>query len=320
MKVGIIGSGFVGATAAYTLVIRGICSDIVLVDVDRQRAKAEAADILHAVPFVHPVNILAGDYSDLVGSGVVIITAGASQKPGETRLQLLDRNAAILRQVVGDVLRHAPHAILLIATNPVDVMTHLAARYAAAFGLPATRVIGTGTALDTARFRALLGNHLGVDPQHVHGYVIGEHGDSEVLSWSIVDIGGIPLDSFVRMRGLRLDEATRQAIDRDVRQAAYQIIEGKRATYYGIASAISRIVDVFAHDHRAILTVCTPTDQVPGVPLVTVSLPHLLGGEGVLATLPLELNPQESQALQHSARVIRAAIEAYDQSRQNPEP
>ena len=206
MKVGIVGSGLVGATAAYTLVIRGICSDVVLVDIKRERAEAEAADILHAVPFVHPVNIAAGDYADLRGSGVVIVTAGVSQKKGETRLQLLDRNAAILQQVVTEVLSHAPEAILLIATNPVDVMTHLAARFAAAYGVPSTRVIGTGTTLDTARFRALLGNHLGVDFQHVHGYVIGEHGDSEVLSWSIVDIGGIPLDSFVRMRGIRLDE------------------------------------------------------------------------------------------------------------------
>ncbi len=316
MKIGIIGSGFVGSTAAYAIVLRGAATDVVLVDLNRQRAEAEAADILHAVPFVHPVNVKAGDYPDLAGSGIVIITAGVAQKPGETRLQLLERNAAILKQIVPQVLEHAPDAILVITTNPVDVMTHLTARFAAEYGVPPHRVLGSGTTLDTARFRALLGAHLGVDSQHVHGYVIGEHGDSEVLTWSIVDIGGLPLEDFAHLRGVTLDEAARRAIDDEVRHAAYTIIEGKGATYYGIGAALARIVDVIAHDHRAILTICTPMPEVAGVRDVTVALPHLVSGQGALEALPLKLNAKETSALRASARVIREAIEEFDNSAQ----
>jgi len=314
MKIGIIGSGFVGATAAYAIVMRGAATDVVLVDINRQRAEAEAADILHAVPFVHPVNVKAGDYPDLDGSGIVIITAGVAQKPGETRLQLLERNAAILKQIVPQVLEHAPDAVLVITTNPVDVMTHLAARFAAEYNVPSRRVLGSGTTLDTARFRALLGTHLGVDAHHVHGYVIGEHGDSEVLTWSIVDIGGLPLEDFAHLRSVTLDEATRQAIDDEVRHAAYTIIEGKGATYYGIGAALARIVDAIAHDHRAILTICTPMPDVAGVRDVTVALPHLVSGQGALEALPLKLNARETSALRASARIIREAIEEFDKS------
>ena len=312
MKVGIIGSGFVGATAAYAMVLQRVASDIVLVDINRERAEAEAADISHAVPFVHAVDVMAGEYEDLEGSSVVIITAGVSQKPGESRLQLLERNAAIFQQVVPSILDNAPDAILLVTTNPVDVMTHLTAKYAAEYGVPASRVIGSGTTLDTARFRALLGEYLGVDPQHVHGYVIGEHGDSEVLTWSIVDIGGLPLPKFVDYCDIPMDEAARQSIDDDVRNAAYQIIEGKGATYYGVGAALARIVDVILHDHRAILTVSTPTDEVAGVEEVSVSLPRLVGGTGVLATLPLHLSDEENEQLRASARTIRKAIDEVE--------
>mgnify|MGYP006288934663 CR=1 FL=1 len=308
MKVGIIGSGFVGATAAYAMMMRHVASDIVLVDIDKERAHAEAADIGHAVPFVHAVDVSAGEYKDLAGSTVVIITAGAAQKPGETRLDLLSKNAQILKQVVPSVLDHAPDAILLMTTNPVDVMTHVAAGYAAEYGVPSSRVIGSGTTLDTARFRALLGNHLGVDPQHVHGYVVGEHGDSEVLTWASVDIGGLPLPAYVEHCGIPFDEEIRRRIDDDVRNAAYQIIEGKGATYYGIGGALARIVDVINHDHRALLTVCTPMDAVAGVADVTVSMPQLIGGEGVIATLPIDLSNEERAALRKSAQIIRDAI------------
>ncbi|HMC09833.1 MAG TPA: L-lactate dehydrogenase, partial [Pirellulaceae bacterium] len=184
MKVGIVGSGFVGATAGYALVMQGIGREIVLVDKNVARAAAEADDIRHAVPFSHPLEVRSGNYDVLSGSRVVVLCAGVGQKPGETRLQLLQRNAAVFREVVPSVLKQAPDAVLLVATNPVDVMTHLAARFAAECGVPAGRVLGTGTTLDTARFRSLLGTHCGVDPHHVHAYVIGEHGDSEVLTWS----------------------------------------------------------------------------------------------------------------------------------------
>lgn len=312
MKVGIVGSGLVGATAAYALVMRGIGREIVLVDRNAERAQAEADDILHAVPFAHPLDVIAGDYADLADSRVVIITAGVSQRPGETRLQLLSRNAAILRQVVPAVLGHAPDAVLVVTTNPVDVMTHLAARFAAERGVPSSRVIGSGTTLDTARFRALLGRHLGIDAQHVHAYVVGEHGDSEVLTWSLVTVGGIPLDEFCRQRNIALDAPVRLDIDRRVRRAAYSIIAGKGATYYGIGSALARIVNVILSDQRAILTVCTPVGDVVGVCDVTVSLPHLVGGAGVMASLPLPLNAEEQDLLHHSADVVCQAIQSLD--------
>jgi len=312
MKIGIVGSGFVGATSAYALVMRGLGSEIVLTDVNFKRAQAEADDILHAVPFVHPVDVYAGDMSALTGSHVIIITAGTAQKPGETRLQLLERNAAIMRSVMDGVLTYAPEARIVVVSNPVDVMTHLAARIAAQHGLPAGRVFGSGTALDTARFRALLGQHLGVDPQHVHGYVIGEHGDSEVLTWSLADVSGLSLQQFVQQRRIAWDEIVQQRIDTQVRHAAYTIIEGKGATYYGIGAALTRIVDVLIHNHQAILTVCSPMPEVEGVPDVTLSLPHLVTGEGVIDTLPLALNEAERQALRASAQVLRAAITSLE--------
>lgn len=314
MKIGVVGSGLVGSTAAYALVMQGIGRQIVLVDKNEARAQAEADDILHAVPFAHPLRVMAGSYNDLAGSRVVIITAGVGQRPGETRLQLLERNAAVFRDVVPQILTHAPDAILVVATNPVDVMTHLTAHFAAEFGVASGQVIGSGTTLDTARFRTLLGSHFSVDPHHVHGYVIGEHGDSEVLTWSLVTIGGMTLEAFCRLRDICLDEEIQQTIDRRVRRAAYHIISGKGATYYGIGSALARIVDVLVHDQRAIFTVCTPMPEVAGVADVTVSLPHLIGGEGILTTFPLPLNDGENTALRASAQVIREAIEALEAS------
>ena len=315
MKVGIIGSGLVGSTAAYALLMRGIGREIVLVDRNTARAQAEADDILHAVPFAHPLRVSAGDYPDLVGSRVVIITAGVAQRPGETRLELLGRNAAVMRQVVPQILTHAPNAVLLVATNPVDVMTHLAARYAAEQSVPSSRVIGSGTTLDTARFRALLGRYLGVDAQHVHAYVVGEHGDSEVLTWSLVTVGGIPLQDFCRQQEIVLDQSLRQEIDHQVRHAAQAIIQGKGATHYGIGSALARLVDVILRDERAILTVCTPMTAVAGVPDVTAALPHLVGGEGVIDTFPLPLDPEEQDLLRASALVVRQAIAELDSER-----
>jgi L-lactate dehydrogenase len=311
-KIGVVGTGFVGATAAYALVMRGIGSELVLVDKNEARAKAEAADILHAVPFAHPVRVRAGNYASLVDCRVVVVAAGVNQKPGETRLQLLERNAAIFQSVIPQILTFAPEAVLVVATNPVDIMTHLTARYAAAYGVPSSRVIGSGTTLDTARFRALLANHLGVAPYNVHGYVIGEHGDSEVLAWSLVTIGTIPLEGFCRDQKIPLDQAVRQEIDGQVRRAAYTIIEGKGATYYGIGSALANIVDVILDDQRAILTVCTPTPAVAGVADVTLALPHLIGAQGSMGTLPLPLSETEQEALSASARVIRQAIEALE--------
>jgi len=309
MKIGIIGSGMVGATAAYAMVMRAVGRQIVLVDIRRERAQAEADDILHAVPFAHPMEVSAGEYADLEGSRVVVITAGVAQKPGETRLELQDRNAAILEDVVTQVVRYAPEAILVVASNPLDVMTHLTARVAARAGIPSSRVIGSGTMLDTARFRSLLAREVGVDARHVHAYVLGEHGDSEVLTWSLVTVGGIPLDEFCRMRQLSLCDDEQHLIDDQVRRAAYHIIASKGATYYGIGSAIANLVNVILRDQRSILTVSTPLDVLGAVEDVSLSLPHLVGGEGILATLHPPLNEAEYSALQDSAVTIRSAID-----------
>lgn len=312
MKIGIVGTGMVGATAAYALVMRGVGREIVLVDIDKKRAQAEADDIFHAVPFAHSLQVRAGEYADLVGSRVVILAAGVSMRPGETRLQLLERNAAIFADVVPNVLRYAPEAILLVATNPVDIMTHLAARYAAEQGVPPSRVLGSGTTLDTARFRVLLGRHLGVDPQHVHAYVVGEHGDSEVLTWSLVTVGGMPLAEFVRQHGVTLDEQIREDFDHRVRDAAYHIVDGKGSTHFGIGAALARITNAILRDQRAILTVCTPVAKVLDVCDVTISLPHLVGEAGVLGSFPLPLSAEEQAKLRASAQVVCDAIDDLD--------
>lgn len=309
MKTGIVGSGFVGATAAYALVMRGVGRRLVLVDQNRARAESEADDIRHAVPFAHPLEVTAGDYADLAGCKVVIVSAGVGQKPGETRLQLLERNAQVFKQVIPGILQHAPETILLIATNPVDVMTHLAARYAREYGVPSSRVIGSGTTLDTARLRSLIGRHLQVDSQHIHAYVLGEHGDSEVIPWSLVTVSGIPLDEFCNEEKISICPDDYEAIDHKVRRAAYHIIEGKGATYYGIGSAIARIVEVILGDERSILTVCTPMEEVAGVKNVTVSLPNLVGGEGIIKTFFPNLSETETESLQASAQVVRSVID-----------
>jgi len=310
MKIGIVGCGMVGSTSAFALVMSGVGREIVLVDLNRARAEAEANDIYHAVPFAHPLTVRAGDYPDLAEARVVVIAGGVAQKPGETRLQLLQRNADVFGQIVPSVLRHAPEAVLLVVTNPVDIMTHLAAQFAAQFGVPHTRVIGSGTTLDTARFRALLARHFGVDPHHVHGYVLGEHGDSEVLAWSQATIAGLSLDEFAKVHGKPLSGQQRQEVDEQVRRAAYHIIAGKGATYYGIGSAVARIVDVLLHDQRAILTICSRIAGVPDCEGVTMALPHLVGGEGALATIRLPLEATEQEGPRRSAGILREAIES----------
>ena len=309
MKTGIVGSGFVGATAAYALVMRGVGRSVVLVDQNRARAESEADDIQHAVPFANPLQVTAGDYADLAGCKVVIVSAGVSQKPGETRIQLLGRNAEVFKQVIPNILQHAPDAILLVATNPVDVMTHLAARYAGEFGVSSHRVIGSGTTLDTARLRSLIGRKLNIDSQHIHAYVLGEHGDSEVIPWSLVTVGGIPLGKFCTDGEISICAEDYAAIDEKVRRAAYHIIEGKGATYYGIGSAIARIVEVILQGERSILTVCTPMEDVVKVKNVTVSLPNLVGGDGIIQTFYPNLNPAETSALHNSAHIVRSVID-----------
>lgn len=307
MKVGIVGAGMVGSSAGYTLAMLGIVSDIVLVDRNAALALAQAEDISHAVPFVSATTVIAGDYAELAGAGVVILAAGVSQKPGETRLELLERNAAVFRDVVGEVLRVAPDAILLIASNPVDIMTQVATRLS---GLPPQRVIGSGTILDSARFRSLIGRHLGISPQSVHAYVLGEHGDSEVLGWSNARAGSVSLKSFAEQIGSPLTEDVRQSIDEGVRNAAYKIINGKGATYYGIGAGLARIVKAIAQDQRDVLSVSIVTPHIVDVEDVALSVPRIVGAGGVIADLIPELDVSEYAALGRSAALLKERVES----------
>jgi len=310
LKIGVVGCGLVGSTAAYALVMRGVGNELVLVDKNVARAQAEAEDIYHAVPFAHTLRVRAGEYADLAGCSIVILAAGVNQQPGENRLQLLERNAAIFRSIVPLVIDHAPDAILIVATNPVDIMTHLTASIAAERGVQVGRVFGSGTTLDTARYRALLAEYLGVSTQNIHGYVVGEHGDSEVIPWSLTTVATMPLAEFCEFRGKPLDEAVRAQIDAGVRHAAARIINGKGATYYGVGSALARIVEAVLGDEHSLLTVCAPVAEIAGVRDVTLALPHLVGSAGIIDTFPLPINASEQAALAYSAGIIRGLIES----------
>ena len=302
MKVGVVGAGFVGAASANALVLRGVATEVVLVDLDERKAAAEAADVAHVTPFANPVRVTSGGPEALAGSAVVVITAGASQRPGETRLDLLGRNAAVMSQVVPEVVANAPDTVLIVATNPVDVMTRVVEREA---GIAAGRVFGTGTMLDTARFRQIVARRLDLDVTHVHGYVVGEHGDSEVLVWSSMDIAGRPLDAFAGTVGVGWTANVRGEIEDEVVNSAYRIIEGKGATYYGVASAIARAVDVILRDRRSILTVSAWSETFG----CSLSLPRLVSGTGVVREVGVAMDEDERARLERSAEVLRASAE-----------
>ncbi|MBY6113540.1 L-lactate dehydrogenase [Mameliella alba] len=301
MKIGIVGAGMVGAAAAFACVMRGAASRIVLVDIDEARARAEAEDIAHAAPFASAAQIAAGTYDDLAGARIVVLACGVGQKPGETRLQLLDRNAAVFRSVVDEVMRVCPDAILLVASNPVDIMGQVTQ---ALSGLPPGRVIASGTILDTARFRWLLGRHLGIAPRSVHAYVLGEHGDSEVLAWSAARAGSVSVQSFAAQIRAPLSSALQAEIDEGVRRAAYTIIEGKGATWYGIGAGLARIVSAITQDEGAVLTVST-VDDVMGVQGTACSVPRVVGAAGVTEALVPDLSSSEADALRASAEMLR---------------
>jgi L-lactate dehydrogenase len=304
MKVGIIGCGFVGSTAAYAMALGGTASELVLVDLNQSLARAQAEDILHATPFGSPVRIAAGDYPALAGASVVVLACGVGQRPGETRLQLLDRNVQVFANVIPRVLQHAPAALLLVAANPVDLLTQAVTGIS---GLAPARIIGTGTILDTARFRTLLGEYLGVAPSSVHGYVLGEHGDSEVLVWSSARVGGVLLADFAGQTGRALTDEAKSGIDDGVRRAAYRIIEGKGATYYGIGAGIAKIVSAVRDDERALLTVSSVTVGLSEYEGLSLSLPRVVGAGGVLTTLRPDLSEQERSLLGKSAEILREA-------------
>lgn len=302
MKVGIVGTGFVGSAAAYALVLRGSCRELVLIDKNEKKAIAESQDILHATPFSHSVEVYAGSYADLTGASVVILAAGVNQMPGETRLELLGRNAAIFREIVPQVLKNAPKAVIIVATNPVDIITALTEREA---GGPNPRVFGTGTTLDTARFRALLAEKAQVDARHVHAYVVGEHGDSEVLAWSTATIAGLSFSEFCQSRRISFTEKDKTHIDENVRRAAYKIIEGKGATAYGIGAVLARLTETILRKEKAIYTVSCYSPLFE----TALSLPHIVTDEGVVETIGVKLSTEENQALEKSAQILKSYLE-----------
>jgi L-lactate dehydrogenase len=304
MKLGIVGCGFVGSTAAYAVTLEGVASEIVLIDLNPKLARAQAEDISHATPLTNPVRITAGEYADLAGADAVVLACGVGQRPGETRMQLLQRNVHVFQEVTPQVIRHAPHAVLLVASNPVDLMT-LAVTHIS--GLPSSRVIGSGTILDTARFRSLLGQHLGVAPHSIHAYVLGEHGDSEVLVWSSAKVGGLPLADIAEQGGHAFTPEVRACIDDGVRRAAYRIIEGKGATYYGIGAGLARILDAIRDDERTVLTVSTVNGSDEPFAGLSLSLPRVVGAAGVLTTLHPPLSDDEATALGRSADILAEA-------------
>lgn len=298
MKVGIIGAGSVGSAAAFSLIMTGVAHKVVLIDMNEKKAMAEAMDIAHAAPFTSAGKIKAGSYENLHGCEVVIITAGANQKPGETRIDLLSRNVAIFEAIIPQVAKYAPNAILLITANPADIMAEVALKLS---GFPKERVIGSGTVLDTSRFRTLLAFYLGVSTKSVHADVLGEHGDSEVLVWSSAEAGTLSLEEYAQSVGKVLDDEKKAEINDGVINAAYSIIEGKGATCYGIAGALTQICRAINNNDYSILTVSSHHDEVEGIKDVCLSLPTVINRRGIFHVIMPKLSESEHEQLHNSA-------------------
>ncbi len=305
IRIAVLGTGHVGSTFAYTLLLSGLAEEIVLLDINRARAEGEVMDLNHTEPFTHPTRIWAGDYPDCAGAAVTVIAAGAAQNPGETRLDLLQRNAGIFAQIVPQVARHNPGGIILVATNPVDVLTWASLKLS---GLPPARVIGSGTILDTARFRFLLGEYFGVDARSVHAHIIGEHGDSEVPAWSLGTIGGMHLRDFAAANNIPYDQRRMNEIFTRTRDAAYHIIARKGATYYAVAAGLVRIVEAILRNQHTVLSVSSLVNGYYGIRDLCLSLPTVLGRGGVERVLCLPLNEQEQQGLRRSADILQQTI------------
>lgn len=304
-KVAIIGAGNVGSTLAYALVLSGLVGEIVLIDVDKERTEGEVMDLNHAVPLANPVRIWQGDYEDCRGADVVVVSAGTAQREGETRLDLLQRNTSIFKEIIPQVTTNNEGGILLIATNPVDILSYVTWKVS---GLPASRVIGSGTVLDTARFRSMLSSRLGLDARNVHAYIIGEHGDSEVPVWSLANVAGMPLDEYCRSTGCQIEEEDRQRIARQVRNAAYEIISRKGATFYAVAVGLLRIIESILRNQNSILTVSNLIVNYYEIDYIFLSLPAVIGQNGVRNILELPLDEDEHNLLMESAEVMQSNI------------
>lgn len=302
MQIGIIGTGMVGSAIAFSLASEGSAEKLILIDANKERAIAEAMDISHATPFTFGAKVIAGDYKGLSEAGIIIITAGANQKPGETRLDLLSKNVSIFKSIIPEVVKYAPNAILIIAANPVDIMTEVTLKLS---GFPKNRVFGTGTVLDSARFRSILGRHLGISPKSIHANVIGEHGDSEVLLWSSAVAGTSCVERIAEETGKTLDKVIKGSIDNEVRNSAYTIIKGKGATYFGIAAATQYIVNSIISDKHAILTVSSHHDKgIAGFDNICYSMPSVVSKNGVETALMPSMCNEEKDALAKSASTL----------------
>ena len=301
-KAAVIGCGFVGSATAFTLMQSRLFSELVLLDVNMEKADGEAKDIAHGIPFAGQMKIYAGTYDDAADAAIIIITAGANQKPGETRLDLVQKNTAIYQSIIPEIVKRDFGGILLIVSNPVDILTYVALKLS---GLPEKRVLGSWTVLDTARLKYALGEHLGVDSRSVHSFIIGEHGDSEIAAWSSTNVSGIPLNEFCEMRGHFNHDAAMDAIAEKVKNSAYEIISKKQATYYGIAMSVKRICECIVRNERSILPVSAMRHGEYGIEDITLSMPAIVGIGGVETHVPIALSEEEAEKLVESAKKLK---------------
>ena len=308
-KAAIIGCGFVGSASAFCLMQSGLFSELVLIDANRDKAEGEALDIAHGIPFAGQTKIYAGDYDDIMDAAVVIVTAGANQKPDETRLDLVHKNVSIFKSIIPEIAKRDYQGILLIVANPVDILTWTALKLS---GLPENRVIGSGTVLDTARLKYRLGEHLSVDSRGVHAFIIGEHGDSEIAVFSSANVSGIPLNRFCEMRGHFEHEAAARRIAEEVKNSAYEIIAKKHATYYGIAMSVKRICEAIVRDEKSILPVSSMMHGEYGISDVVLSMPSIVGKDGIETGVPISLSEEEEEKLRESADTLKKVLEGLE--------
>ena len=304
-KAAVIGCGFVGASIAFRFLQQGLFSHLVLVDANREKAEGEAMDLSDGLPYGASMEITAGTYNDVAGCGLVVVTAGVNQRPGETRLELIGRNAAILKSILHEITSRKFEGILLIVSNPVDVLTYLSKELS---GYPRERVIGSGTVLDTARLKQLLGEELGVDSRNVHAFIVGEHGDSELAVWSGANVSGLDLQDFCRLRGKALNPQDMDRLYREVQGSADAIIRRKGATYYGIAMAVGRIAECIVKDEHAVLPVSAVLEGEYGLEKLALSVPAIVGKNGLEKILEIPLSQTERTALDSSAQQMQQAI------------
>lgn len=304
-KCAIVGCGAVGATAAYTLLGSGLFNELVLIDINQKKAEGEAMDIGHGVPFIHPVEIYAGTYEDLADAYLVIVTAGANQLPGESRINLTEKNVRIFQSIIPEIVRYNTECLLLIVANPVDILTTVALRLS---GFPPERVIGSGTVLDSSRFKYRLGEYIGIDHRNVHAFIIGEHGDSEVAVWSSATVSGIAVRDFCDELGIVFTREQMDEIVRDVKNSAYEIIEKKGATFYAVALAIRRIAEALIRDEHSLLTVSGYCSGAYEIEDVCIGLPMILGRDGIENIVEITLNQLEKDNLHESADALKKVL------------